>query len=201
MKTFDRPSLKTLRNDLEAALKAVEDTHGITLEMGNMRFSASTCRFTVNAGIGSQNSEEKGLAKKAEFTRDCWMYDLKAEDFGKTFLWGRSQQPYVICGLNHRGKKYNVCATNTKGEEYRFAAEDVQRLIQKSPAPKTSKPKVEEPKSGLTLQPTPGLFKAGSKSEAIYHYIIANPDATKGAIAKALDTHYSVVDRVWKKVK
>ena len=201
MKTFDRTSLRELRKDLETALKAVEEQHGISLDIGNMRFSADECRFSTTATIGE--GEDKSIAAKITFDKHCWMYDLTTEDFGKTFLWGRSKQPYVISGLNLRGKKYNVCATNTKGEEYRFAADDVKRLLPNKPTPKTSKPKVTvtvEP--GTTDDGTSiTLFKAGSKSEEIHQYIIANPKATKSQIAKALDTHYSVVDRVWKKIK
>jgi hypothetical protein len=49
MKKFDHDNLKILRRDLNAALAEVALKHGITLELGTMRFSSDSvsCRLTA----------------------------------------------------------------------------------------------------------------------------------------------------------
>lgn len=50
--TFDKNNLGALRAELDAALKAVADAHGITLRIGTMRFDVATFSATVEGKAG-----------------------------------------------------------------------------------------------------------------------------------------------------
>ncbi len=65
---FDKPALKALRVDIDAALAAVGAKHGINLKAGNARFDAKTVTFKLNCAL--LNSD--GVAETKE------MMDLKA---------------------------------------------------------------------------------------------------------------------------
>jgi len=49
VKEFNKVNLKTLRSEIDAALKAVADKNGITLGIGNISFTSDrfTCRLTA----------------------------------------------------------------------------------------------------------------------------------------------------------
>lgn len=46
--TFDRENLPLVRADIDAALKAVTEKHGITLRLGNITFDPSGASFTAS---------------------------------------------------------------------------------------------------------------------------------------------------------
>jgi hypothetical protein len=77
---FDKDALRSIRDEMTAALRPIELAHGISLKMGSMTFDAErfTCRIEALVA-GSQDD----VARK-EWGRYCIFYGLKAEDFGKT---------------------------------------------------------------------------------------------------------------------
>lgn len=77
METFDRAACRVLREDLDAALAAVAEKHGITLKTGGMRFTDATVTIQVEAAL-------PGRSKNSEaFNRHAHVFGLEQEDLGR----------------------------------------------------------------------------------------------------------------------
>jgi hypothetical protein len=116
---FDKDALRSIRDEMTAALRPIELAHGISLKMGSMTFDAErfTCRIEALVA-GSQDD----VARK-EWGRYCIFYGLKAEDFGKTVrVNGMSG---TIYGLKSRAQKYPILVKAPNGKTYKVSAEDV----------------------------------------------------------------------------
>ena len=64
--SFDKQNLKTIRADLDAALKAVETKHGMKLSIGNIRFQANTFRTTLTSLIGETATADASVNSRDE---------------------------------------------------------------------------------------------------------------------------------------
>lgn len=64
MTTFTKTNLRDIRKDLNEALKIVEQKHGITLSIGNIRFTESTfrCKIEAQANSTAVIAESSGVA-------------------------------------------------------------------------------------------------------------------------------------------
>lgn len=126
MYTFDKANLKTLRNEIDAALKALGERHGLKIHAGSARFTSGSAEFKVEfAAIA-----EGGVVLTPE--RQNWgvyagMYDLKPEWLDKSFGW--SGKTFKITGLNPKKHKRPVTCSGNDGKGYVFPAEDVKRLM------------------------------------------------------------------------
>jgi hypothetical protein len=121
---FNKVNLKTIRADLNAALKAVEQKHGLTIQLGNIRYSEDDFRMQVKAfATGKGNVADPKEAARIEFEKYAHRFGLIESDFGKKFTVGTIT--YTICGIKPRAKRYPVIAETAKGTRYKFAASRV----------------------------------------------------------------------------
>ncbi len=104
---FDKPALRALRADIDAALAAVGAKHGINLRAGNARFTGDTATFKLECVL--LNSD--GVAETRE------LLDLKAfypQLVNKSVSIGLRTSG-VIVGYKPRAQKYPFLLKTPKG--------------------------------------------------------------------------------------
>jgi len=111
---FDKPTLRKLRDDLQAAVAAVASQHGININVGNARFDSTTVTFKLNCvTLGSdgvaQTKESKDLA--------TWY----PQYVGKSVtLRGRGKTlAGTVVGYKSRGRKYPFLVEASDGKTYK----------------------------------------------------------------------------------
>lgn len=115
---FNRTNLKAIRADINTALKAVEKKHGVSFNLGNIRFSDSDFRGKLECFSATDNSGNAVDIDKQNFESKAWLVGVKKTAFGKTFT--SQGTKFTITGINTRAKKYPIQATNAKGKRYKF---------------------------------------------------------------------------------
>lgn len=113
VKSFDRANLKDIRVDLNTALAAVAKKHGITLDVGNIRFDANSFSAKLSATVASSASTTTSAPAGvnptwvANFKKYAVMFGLKATDLNKQIKYAgktvtivgmrpKANQPIVI---------------------------------------------------------------------------------------------------------
>jgi len=124
--TFNKPALRVLREDLDAALEAVAMKHGIELELGNIRFDASS--FTAKVSANTKAAANAPAPTSADGT-----VDLQSVAFGNVLpesLRGRKFRAgtttFTLTGVKSSRRKYPFSAEGPKGGRYKFSVKDVQ---------------------------------------------------------------------------
>ena len=114
--SFDRPTVKALRSDLDIALAKVAKAYGIEISTGNISFSGDNCSIKVKAAvIGADGTV---MSKEAtDFARYA-KFDLPGVKLGDTFM--NAGVTYTITGWKSRSRKYPVTAKSSKdGKVYK----------------------------------------------------------------------------------
>jgi hypothetical protein len=109
---FDRPILRALRSDIEAALKAVAAKHGISLNAGGLSFEPQ--RFSMKlegAVIGADGNDASSEA--ASFTRFAAAFGFAPGDLGKRIMLGGKL--FTIIGLRPNAPKRPVLLEDANG--------------------------------------------------------------------------------------
>ena len=105
IKQFDRKNLKALRQDMNAALKAIEAQYGIQINVGNASFSDNEVTFKTKCNtIG-----EGGKAQTKEANQ--WKLYAELNGVGQFSVGDRvtiQGQVFTIEGWNTRAKKSPV---------------------------------------------------------------------------------------------
>jgi hypothetical protein len=104
IQTFERENVKQLQRELQVALTALANEHGIKIQVGRATYNNS--RVTVKVELVTK--DETGTAQTAE--RDLFIYRVKyqgqglqASDLDRTFTW--SGEEYRITGWAKRSMK------------------------------------------------------------------------------------------------
>ncbi len=104
---FNKPTLRTLRVDIDMALAAVAATHGISITAGNASFRDSNATFKLECAL--LNSDGKSESKELVCLRECYpelvnkQITLELEGVGK------------IVGYNPRAHQYPFLIQTAKG--------------------------------------------------------------------------------------
>lgn len=115
MTTFTNSNLKTIRADIADALNAVNKKHGITLNLGNIRYSDSEFSGKLT-GSGATNSTDVARLK---FEKYAISFGIKAKAFGEIFT--SRGDTFKIVGIKERSYKYPVLAKNVaNGKTYKL---------------------------------------------------------------------------------
>lgn len=115
VKSFDRPTVKALRSDLDIALAKVAKQYGIEISTGNISFSGDNCSIKVKAAVIGDGGLV--MSKEAtDYTRYAKFNGLDAK-LGDTFTYQGTE--YTIVGWKSRARKNPVLAKNAKGDTYR----------------------------------------------------------------------------------
>lgn len=117
MSKFDKPTLRQLRDDIDAALVTVGKKHGMSLKTGNASFNASNATFKLNCSMLNSDGEAE--------TRE--MVDLKAihpEIVNKEFTMFDGRIAKVI-GYSHRAKKFPFIVETANGKLYKVTSNQI----------------------------------------------------------------------------
>lgn len=141
-----RPLLKALRDEINAALEAVAEKHGIAIETGSASFTERTATFKLNIAIRGEGAEGESAAvlkAAADWEARAILYGLKKEWLGDTFLYGA--KPMVILGLMPKRSRFPILARDTStGKETLLPLEPVIAImtaLSTPPAPAKKAPR------------------------------------------------------------
>lgn len=118
--TFTKPTLRSLRIEMDAALKAVMDKHGISHKIGNMSFNGGEFTTSLTVSAGSQDEVIKNT-----FDLYCSDYGLKPSDLNREFT--SNGKTFTITGIKPNRRKYPISGVGAQGGKYKFSAEQVVR--------------------------------------------------------------------------
>ena len=114
--SFNRSNLKALRSELDDALNKVLAKHGLSAELGNIRFGNTDFRTQLTVNVG--NGED---AATNEFKKYAIRFGLTGNEFGKTFTDSKGTK-FTIVGIKPKSHKYPILAKNARGTTYKFPA-------------------------------------------------------------------------------
>lgn len=125
LKQFDKPALKALRQEINAALESVAKKNGITLRLGNISYSSDTFRGKLEATIVTKDASGATLSKEQlDFQKNAKLLGFKPEDLGRKLKDGT-----VIHGANLRAHKYPLLVRTERGAIYKETIERVKSLM------------------------------------------------------------------------
>jgi hypothetical protein len=127
IKQFDRNNLKVLRADIDAALKAVGEKHGIVLTCGNASFLPTTA--TLKVECATKAADGQIVTREAEdFKRYAAMIGMQPSDLGKTFR--QNGKTFKIEGYNSKARTMPIIAKDVaSGRGYKFSIETVKVFL------------------------------------------------------------------------
>jgi len=103
MNEFSKGNLPTLRKDIDEALKAIAEKHGIKISLGKCSFTSDCAEFKLNASIITEDGEV--MSKEAsDFLRQPFKYNLDDSDLFKVFK-GSDSKAYKLIGASINARK------------------------------------------------------------------------------------------------
>ncbi len=122
-----RSTLRTINDDIDAALKAVGEKHNVVIKTGNATFSPANA--TVKVSIATVTADGVVETKERDdFRRKALRYGLPSDALDKVvMIAGRS---FKVTGLNPRAKAYPVILTDTfTGKRYKYTVNTVSKAL------------------------------------------------------------------------
>jgi len=126
MKTFDKTTLKVLREDINKALEQVAQTHGITIHAGNCSYDSELCTFKLGCQIeGALSQTEKDLEDELAYRlTSSFKLSLDRSKVGK--LEGRE---YTLIGYKTRARKRPFVVLGKNGKQYVIDERTAEKLF------------------------------------------------------------------------
>jgi len=122
LSAFNQENLQAIRNDVNTALKSVEERYGVTFDIGRISYSSESLRTKLTGTIvgavpGASNSTEAqyllGLKNHG------YMYGVTEKDALKIFSANGNQ--YIFMGIKSSSKKYPFIVKRIdNGKLYKF---------------------------------------------------------------------------------
>lgn len=114
--SFDRNTVKNLRNDIDAALATLSKKYGIEISAGNASFTSSNVTYKVQAAVKA--------AGGITMTKEASDFNLYANRVLADYKLGQTIElqgkEYVIAGWKARAQKNPVIVTRD-GKSYRVS--------------------------------------------------------------------------------
>ena len=128
MNTFNRDTLKIVRESIDTALEDVCSELGISLTMGSFTYASDGNTFTTRlegAIITDGKIQDK---ERTDWAKEAFRFRLDPDWLDDTFT-SRGEQ-FSITGLNMRAKKYRVKAQSlVDGREFKFTTDSIRHLM------------------------------------------------------------------------
>lgn len=126
MTVINRPTMETLRTQINAALESVGTANGVTLKLAGGKFSGdATGSFKLDI-VANDPDGKKQNVEEAAYKRDCELIGLKPEYFGQQFYSNGSF--FRISGLKLSRYKFPVSGQRMPdGKGFKFTADMVKR--------------------------------------------------------------------------
>jgi len=125
---FDRMTVRSTANKIQAALDVLAKELGCQIEVGRASFArdGSNCTFKVECATLSADGTAETKEVSA-FRQMAEMYGLSPDDFGKTFV--NAGQKFTISGLSTKAKQYPILATRVDGKTFKFPVDMVKLAL------------------------------------------------------------------------
>lgn len=120
---FTRQNLPALRAEINAALQALGEKHGMKLDAGNVTFNDAVCTFKLVCTLGVAADASRSavtIAKDRQEWEACpsWVWELYApmtpDWLGRSFTQGG--HTYRIEGMNGRRQKAPILVSKSGSE-------------------------------------------------------------------------------------
>ena len=124
---FTSETCDTLRSEIDKAVETVATKFGISLKVGNIRYSDTTTTLKLEAAVeGAQQTEERSRWKQF-----ATLYDLNPKWLDMTYTTGKGQVVKIV-GLSD-GRKPKVAVTVDGKSGYTAAVENIQIAMSANP--------------------------------------------------------------------
>ena len=101
---FDADNLKQLRADMNEAVRAVAEKHGIVIDVGNIKYTHETCDIKISAHVKSEQFASDVDPKWVRnFNVYAMSYGFKPSDIGAKFI--LNDKLIEIVGMRQRAEK------------------------------------------------------------------------------------------------
>ena len=118
--------LQTLREDLNEAIKAVGEKHGVALKVGSASYSGNNATFKMDvAGIVGGTVVTKQVQ---DFLSYVGIHGFAKDDLGKTFTYGGCS--YAVAGYAPRKRLSLLATRTTDGKTFCFPCDAIHKLIE-----------------------------------------------------------------------
>jgi len=128
----DRATLRMLREEFQAAINAVAAAHGLTADLGNIRYNTEGTSFstkmTVETGGKADVADRKADKAADNFKRYAVLEGLESSDFGKVFNYA-GKTGLRIVGYNTRAKKYPISLEDASGRGYKVSGRQIKSAL------------------------------------------------------------------------
>jgi len=122
IKQLDKHTVQYIRKRLQAVIAPLAKELGVVMDLGHCTFQASNCRFQLKVAV--RDSSGKAVTEEADaFRHNAKLFGFEPADLGREFTF--EGQPYTICGLRPKSRKYPVIARSGSGKDYKFACRTV----------------------------------------------------------------------------
>ena len=115
--SFDRPTIHELTKKITAAVAAVCEEHGLTVEREGGRFDPSSYRCEYVIRVLEAHADD---GDRAEFNLHAHLFGLTNDDFGREFTSGGKE--FRLVGFKPTNRKYPVIGRDAAGARYKFPA-------------------------------------------------------------------------------
>jgi len=121
---IDKAMLQNFRQDFAEAVKDLESKYGLVIELGNIKYSATS----FEAKMSCKEGESKDDVNAQEFKKYCHMYGLNEDDYDRRFTF--KGEDYVIIGIRPSKRTYPIiCQQVSTGQSYSFTPDTVKRYL------------------------------------------------------------------------
>lgn len=128
--TFNKAIIQTLRADIDAAVAAVAAKHGVRIEAGRAKYSASSAVIQIEvSSVGADGIiHTKG---RDDFMLYAPAYGFSECDFGRSFVAGG--RVFTISGWNPRSPVRPIEARGDDGKMYKLLPAKVRQYLDRAP--------------------------------------------------------------------
>ena len=124
---MDKDKAKTLRDKINIALRAVENSLNVKINVGVINYSDTDFNIKLS-GVDSIAGADNFL--ETEFLTKCGSYDLRMEDLGRLIKINGSV--HKIIGLKVRNRKYPIITERQDNKkQYKLTAWQVTEAIRR----------------------------------------------------------------------
>ena len=121
---FNRPTLRVLSAEANAALAKVAAEFGLTFETKAGSYSDTEFNFKATFKLNTTQAIQRIEQRTASVAQ---LLGLPEDVVGKTFY--SNGVMFTVTGLNLKRRKYPVSATNANGTGYKFSEAEVKRCL------------------------------------------------------------------------
>ena len=122
--TFDRSALRLISDEVEAAVQAIAERHGLTIKAAGGVYG--TNEGSVKLVVKVKQAASGLSADEDTFRKYAQLYGLEPAWFGQTFRSGG--RTYTISGISLTSRTRPVIA-DREGKRFKFDTEDIRRVM------------------------------------------------------------------------